>query len=191
MWKHYLIETTMENLKIELTKENLSLAGETSGGNFSSGVCNLYTVQTESGKWKVDVAHTFWENGEEEIAAKNVNPDKLNLIKNRMRMVVSKCELPEFPETKFVTLRMAFLKNEGTSEWSNLKNASMGELSEVVGGNALTYFKKLGAKTVDYKIDVFNQYGTAANQLVLIFPKENVEVLIHAFVVTRVLPFFV
>lgn len=178
----------MEKIKIELSKENLAVAGETSGGNFSCGICNLYTVEAESGNWKIDVVHTFWENGEEEVAAKNVFPEKLNIIKNRLRMVVSKCELPEFPDTKFVTLRMAFLKNEGTSEWTNLKNASMGELSEMVGGNALSYFKKLGAITVDYKIDVFSQAGTAANQLVVIFPKENTAVPIHAFVVTRVLP---
>lgn len=178
----------MKKIKIELIKENIAVTGETSGGNFASGVCNLYTVQIESGKWKVDVVHTFWENGEEEIVAKNVFPEKLNLIKNRLRMVVSKCEQPEFPETKFVTLRMAFMKNEGTSEWANLKNASMGELSEVVGGNASSYFKKLGANTVDYKVDVFRQLGTAANQLVVIFPKENVEVPLHAYVVTRALP---
>jgi hypothetical protein len=144
--KNYLRDTIMEKIKIELKKENLSVTGETSGGVFCSGACNLYTVQQENCTWKVDIAHTFWENGEEEISAKNVFPDKLNLIKNRLRMVVSKCELPEFPETKFVTLRMAFLRTEGTNDWSNLKNASMGELSDLVGGNALSYFKKLGAK---------------------------------------------
>jgi hypothetical protein len=69
---------------------------------------------------------------------------------------------------------MAHLKNEGTNEWSNLKNASMGELSEVVGGNVLNYFRKMGAKTVDYKADIFKQSGTAANQLVVIFPEEDV-----------------
>jgi len=181
----------MEKIKIELSKENLAVAGETSGGNFSTGVCNLYAVEAESGNWKIDVVHTFWENGEEEVAAQNVFPERLYIIKNRLRMVVSKCELPEFPETKFVTLRMALLRNEGTTEWANLKNTSMGELSEVVGGNVLSYFKKLGAVTVDYKIDIFNQSGTAANQLVVIFPMENTTVPIHAFVATRILPFFV
>jgi hypothetical protein len=178
----------MKNINIELSKENLTIAGETSGGNFSSGICNLYTVADENEKWRVEVAHTFWENGEEEVAAKNVFPDRLNFIKNRMRMVVSKCDLPEYQDTKFATLRMAFLKSEGTSEWSNLKNASMGELSEIVGGNAVSYFKKLGAKTVDYKIDIFNQGGTTANQLIVIFPKDNTLVPIHAFIVTRLLP---
>ena len=178
----------MKQIKIELTKENLDISGETCSGYFSSGIYNLYTVAAKNGKWKVDIAHTFWGNGEEEVEAKNVFPERLEIIKNRMRMVVSKCELHDYPETKFVTLRMAFLKNEGTSEWSNLKNASMGELSELVEGNAMSYFKKLGAKTVDYKIDVFNQSGTSANQLVVIFPNDNFQVPIHAFIVTRVFP---
>ena len=177
----------MEKIKLELKNEHLQVAGETSGGNFCTGICNLYTVEDGTGEWRVDVAHTFWENGEEEVVAKNVFPEKLNIIKNRLRMVVSKCQLPQFLDTKFVTLRKAFLKNEGTSEWTNLRNTSMGELSEIVGGNALNYFKKLGALTVDYKIDVFNQTGTSANQLLVIFPKDNIQVPIHAFVITRII----
>jgi hypothetical protein len=181
----------MEKINIVLAKENLAVAGETAGGNFSSGVCNLYSIEALDGKWKVELAHTFWDNGEEEFVAKYVYPEKLNIIKNRLRMVVSKCELPDYPGTKYVTLRMAFLKNEGTSEWTNLKNTSMGEISEVVDGNVLIYFKKLGAMTVDYKIDIFKQSGSSANQLVVIFPNDNIFVPIHAFVVTRVSPLII
>ena len=177
----------MKNIKIDLVKKGLEIAGETSGGNFSSGYCDLYFVEAEDHSWKIEVAHSFYENGEEEIVAKNVFPERLNIIRNRLRMVVSKCDLPEYYDAKFVTLRMAFLKKEGTSEWANLKNASMGELSEVVGGNALKYFKNLGANTVDYKVDLFNQTGSSANQLVAIYPNENTDVPIHAFIITRVL----
>ena len=178
----------MENFKIESSKKDLAIAGETASNNFSSGICNLYSVEADSGKWKIEIGHTFWENGEEEISAKNVFPDSLSMVKNRMRMIISKCELADFPDSKFVTLRMAFLKSEGTSNWSNLRNASMGELSEMVDGNALSYFKKAGAKTVDYKIDVFSQTGTSANQLVVIYPNDNTEVPIRAFIITRVIP---
>ena len=178
----------MENFKIEPSKNNLAIAGETASGNFSTGICNLYNVESETGKWKIEIGHTIWENGEEEIAAKNVSPDSLTMVKNRMRMIISKCEQAEFPDSKFVTMRMAFLKSEGMNNWSNLRNASMGELSELVGGNVLSYFKKVGAKTVDYKIDVFNQTGTSANQLVVIYPNENIEVPVRAFIVTRVIP---
>jgi hypothetical protein len=178
----------MEKVKIKVLKRGLEIAGETSGGCFSSGSCNLYSVESETGSWKIEIALSFYENGEEEIVAKNVFPERLNIIRNRLRMVVSKCDLPEFSESKFVTLRIASLKKEGTSEWANLKNASMGELSEVVGGNALKYFKKIGASAVDYKVDLFNQSGSSANQLVAIYPNENTEVPIQAFIVTRVLP---
>lgn len=178
----------MENIKINLIKEGLEMAGETVGGNFSSGYCNLYSVESENSSWKIEVAHSFYENGEEEIVAKNVFPERLNIIRNRLRMVVNKCELPQFSQSRYVTLRMAFLKKEGTSEWANLKNVSIGELSELVGGNALKYFKKLGATTLDYKIDIFKQKGTSANQLVMIYTNDNILVPIHAYVATRVFP---
>jgi hypothetical protein len=103
-------------------------------------------------------------------------------------MVVSKCDLPEFHEAKFITMRIAFLKKEVTSEWANLRDASMGELSEVVGGNALKYFKNSGVNTVDYKVELFNQSGFSGNQLVAIYPNENTDVTSHTFIITRVFP---
>lgn len=179
----------MEKIKIHLEKKGLGIAGETSGGSFCTGYCNLYCVESETGGWKAEIAHSFYENGEEEIVAKKIIPERLNIIRNRLRMVVTECHLPQFAGSKSITLRIASLKKESTSEWANLKNASMGDLSEIVGGNAVKYFKNIGAHTVDYKADIFNQSGSTANQLVAIYPKDNTHVPIYAFIVTRVLPF--
>jgi hypothetical protein len=177
-----------KNINIELIKHSLPIAGETSGGFFSSGFCNLYSIISSDESWKLEIAHSFYDNGEEEIVAKNVFPERLNIIRNRLRLTVNKCELHEFNDSKFVTLRMARLKKEGTTEWANLRNASIGELSEVLGGNALKYFKLLGAITVDYKVDLFKQSGSSANQLVVIYPNENTAVPIQAFLATRLFP---
>ena len=180
----------MTEFKVKLFKRGLEIAGESVKGIFCTGKCDIYRVKSVNGIWEVDIAHTRWEDGNEEIVAKNVSSDNLILIRNRLRMGIVKCEAPNFPKTYMCTLRVASIKEEGTSKWANLRNISMGELSELTKTNPIKYFKKLGAITLDYKVDLFNQKGSSSKQLVLIYPKENIKVAIHAYIITRIFPFY-
>lgn len=180
----------MNNFNFNIKSENLLVSGESITGEFCSGSGVLFAVDDINNSWIADILYTTWENEEEEIVVKNVCDERMGALRNRLRMGISKCKLPEYPNSKICTLRTANIKQNGSSIWANLVNTSIGELSEMTVIDPMMYFKRLGALNLDYKLDLMDQGGVTSKQLLLVFPSDNMQVPINAFIITRIWPFY-
>jgi hypothetical protein len=162
-------------------------------GSTIQGVTNMTGNQLKISmvrrSFKLNLLYVLWKNGEKDIRALVIRGNqKIMTLHNRVRLSIEDYSAPG-EKTKFYTCALRQLRLTKTNTYhSNLCDATMEELDDGSGFDTKQTLKNFGALKVGTKEKLFGDEGRARNRNWVIFKKDNYDVPIIVFLMTRILP---
>jgi len=163
-----------------------NVPGETTRREPSIGKFHIFSVMDGKGM-AIDLAYATWGNGDIDIRPNNVVSNDqalLRLAHSRMRMTVRDYD----GNLAWVELSQARILPNTPTHWSTRRRASIDELNNGADLDVEQLLIDAGAVAVDMKQTAINDFGRRRNFYCALFPKDNRDCPVTAFVLTRILP---
>ncbi|GAB5538323.1 MAG: hypothetical protein Salg2KO_04260 [Salibacteraceae bacterium] len=173
---------------IGIVKSQIELInGQTTGRENTTGRRQFATFTDDVNNVMMKLAYTHWANGEHEVqCVQAMGNYRLNTIIGRLRLTVEDWE----DNLGKITLRKAE-ETQNLPFRARLVNASVDDLNAL-----LEYMEDNGVMTDDWlidakwgtKLDVYSDSGIHNQQVVCLYPLDNMEIPMYWFYITRALP---
>jgi len=154
--------------------------GETATGVATTGRSALYRV-TGPEHLELTVRDTTWSTGERDLAVlrRHGSPERFDTLVERLRLTVLDRGGP------YIELRHVQLRSNGRG---GLFDANAETLAASAGIDVVDALRSLGATAVGTREDLLGDEGRTRRRWGALFPVDNTNVPIAAFVLTRVAP---
>ena len=170
------------DLVFELIDRDREHHGSSISGGGGCGSAAVYAV-TGSGGLHLTVADVRWPDGARDVRAidRHQSPPRFDRLLHGGRLAVDRHP----PDLLRIDLRQLRMKD---ALWSNLKQATVPELSAGAGGSIVQLLRRFGAAAIGTRGELLGDGSTHRNKICATFPSAAEDVPIAAYVATRVGP---
>lgn len=153
--------------------------------SFVQGQATRYILRSRTG-WELEVADVTWPGRDRDVrtlAYSPTTPMELHRLQRGLRMSIKRRGEAEL----WVELSQARSADDQGAGWSNLRHATMEQLSEGAGFSVRAALEALGAE-VDLREQLLEDQSRRRGYLCAVFPTDRVHVPVICYTLTRVLP---
>lgn len=172
---------TLSDLHVASTGQIVRVAGQSATKTDDlRGRAELFSVSSR--KWEMTVAHSRWENGDQDVKLyyRGTAPQRFDRLRSTCRLGLIPIRRSEF----CVELMQARM---GENDHPRLRKAGLNELSRPAGCDVRAVLSEMGAE-VGIREALIGDTTRHRSRLCARFPRHDIEVAVVAYVLTRIAP---